>query len=324
MPKNDVVAENYYIPHLLSGRFKTNPTDRRQSMLERMHARTFTEMCANRFDWQGFPPTMNLRYLELTLFNHGLAVVFEEPTVGLLGLAATQNGRMNMYGDPLGFRVFSPTINRHVIAEPIGEPGVTGRTQAGVTIPYGVPIWANYLRKPDLDIVYIYATKLAWIDRTIEINIMQARRTKVMTYGKNQQLTANNILQQIESGAGAIEVDSSMNIEDLIKSIDLSVDVDQIEKLSIVRARLKNEASELLGINNANQDKKERLVAAEVAANNDQVTAMRNVALNERQNAAARISERFGIQVTVDFHKPPVTDTDDTDSEDTDDTEDED
>jgi hypothetical protein len=61
----------------------------------------------------------------------------------------------------------------------------------------------------------------------------------------------------------------------------------------------------LLGINNANQDKKERLVAAEVGANDEQVQATRNIALNARQQAAERINKLYGLSVEVDFKTPP-------------------
>ena len=61
----------------------------------------------------------------------------------------------------------------------------------------------------------------------------------------------------------------------------------------------------LLGINHANQDKKERLVSSEVGANDEQVDAMKNVALNSRQRAAKQINDMFGLSVSVDYFKEP-------------------
>jgi hypothetical protein len=61
----------------------------------------------------------------------------------------------------------------------------------------------------------------------------------------------------------------------------------------------------MLGINGANQDKKERLVAAEVGANDEQVQASRNVALNARQFACEQINQLWGLNVSVDFKTPP-------------------
>src|SRR5690606_31619781 len=77
---------------------------------------------------------------------------------------------------------------------------------------------------------------------------------------------------------------------------------DHIEKLSIVRARLWNECMGLLGINNSNQDKKERLVSDEVKANDDQVSSSRRVNLNARQDAAEHINSVYGLNISVDYY----------------------
>jgi len=57
----------------------------------------------------------------------------------------------------------------------------------------------------------------------------------------------------------------------------------------------------LFGINNSNQDKKERLVADEVAANNDQVAVMRAINLNARQEACTKINRLFGTNIWVEY-----------------------
>jgi hypothetical protein len=83
--------------------------------------------------------------------------------------------------------------------------------------------------------------------------------------------------------------------------MDLGIDANVIEKLHILKVRQWNECMGYLGINNANQDKKERLVADEVDANNEQVAASRNVALNARQEACGLINKLYGLNVSVDF-----------------------
>ena len=57
----------------------------------------------------------------------------------------------------------------------------------------------------------------------------------------------------------------------------------------------------LLGIDNANQDKKERVQSAEVNANNTQIIASRNIWLSERQKAVEKFNEKFGQNVKVSF-----------------------
>lgn len=58
-----------------------------------------------------------------------------------------------------------------------------------------------------------------------------------------------------------------------------------------------NEAMTFLGIDNANTDKKERLVENEVTANNGQVEASRYIMLNARRQACKQINEMFAEEL---------------------------
>ena len=67
-----------------------------------------------------------------------------------------------------------------------------------------------------------------------------------------------------------------------------------------------NECMSFLGLNNANTDKKERMITDEVNANNELIEMFLWVMLNTRQEACREIKEKFGIDVQVkvrDFKK---------------------
>ena len=71
-----------------------------------------------------------------------------------------------------------------------------------------------------------------------------------------------------------------------------------------VRMRLWNDCMTLLGIQNTNSDKRERMVVDEVNANDGQVKAARNVALMVRQEAANQINRMYpGLNVQVDWNE---------------------
>ena len=55
------------------------------------------------------------------------------------------------------------------------------------------------------------------------------------------------------------------------------------------------------GIENSNQDKKERLVSDEVGSNYGNVEAQRNVMLNARKQAVEKINAMFGTNIDVHF-----------------------
>jgi hypothetical protein len=168
-----------------------------------------------------------------------------------------------------------------------------------------VPIWANYLRSPEIDIVKIYATRLATIDRTLEINSKNSRRTKIIKGTPNLQLSLVNFARSVDQGDELIQITGPMQDMEFIEALDLGVDAESYDKLSLLRTRVWNEAMTLLGIDAANQDKKERLVVAEVGANDGQTDSMRFVSLNARRQACDMINEIFADEiedeVTVDF-----------------------
>jgi len=131
------------------------------------------------------------------------------------------------------------------------------------------------------------------------------RKSKYINAPENERLSWMNILKQIGEGQDGIFGTSGMDMSQ-VQTLDLGVDPLTLPNLQIAKSKMWNECMGYLGINNANQDKKERLVAAEVGANDEQVQAARNVALNERQNAAKKINALFGLNVSVDFKQEPV------------------
>lgn len=284
--RTDPVWAGYYQPHLAGTGFElmnaTNPSQQRQMVMERMYIRMLSEMAMNRFEWKGLPDSIDIRYLELCLFNQALSVFYFDTDIDqFLALQGAPAGPPNFAMNPTMYTI---TGNSTFASKRLAEKHV-------------VPIWANYMRMPETDIVMIYAGKFAELDRTIEINSKQARKTKVLAANANQRLSIRNFNEQIDRGDALVEINADgylgQNIEQMITSIDLNGDPHAIEKLHILKTRLWGECMGYLGIDFANQDKKERLVADETHANDKQVSQMRRVSLNARQKAADDINKKW-------------------------------
>jgi len=230
----------------------------------------------------------------------------------LLAVRGSGVGAMNFYDNPISFNTIGP--GNH-----INQGAIDGATYKPKLLSAYIPaadkdkpekkkkdkavgMYSNALRMPDYDIIMIYSTRLATVDRTLEINTKNARRNKIVTSSPNTTLSLANISRQQDEGVETIQVSGAARPEELITVLDLGILPDAYDKLSILRARWWNEAMGLLGIDNANQDKKERLVQAEVSANDGQTDSMRYVALNARRQALDYINDIWGENITVDFN----------------------
>ena len=285
--------------------FKKNPANRQEQMIENMYIRLLTDLAASRFKWFNVPDEIDLRFLELTLFYQALSVFYFDGRYDkYMSLRANMNGYLDYQNNPTGYNVIgnnftsvsvSAIRDTELIIESFDEKKVAYK------IGQGIPIWANKQRVPDIDIVIVYAKKLAQLDRTVEINSANARMPKVVVSNENMNLTMANLSRQIEEGQNNLKVRGNVALED-IKALDLGIDPITILNIDIVRDRQWNKCMTLLGIESANQDKKERLVSDEVTANGDQTSMMRFVNLNERRRAANNINKHYGLNIKVEYY----------------------
>lgn len=287
--KRDLVWDNYYAPYA-SG-FKNNPTNDLQALTERMYMRHLTELAINRFKWSGLPRSIEPRFLELELFRHALVVWYWDKDFNrYMAVSASGNGGLNHYENPVSYTTYG---NKYI-----------SKTLKGTDC---VPIWANMLRCPDIDIVQVYARRLSTLDRTIEIAAKNLRKSKVVIADENQRLSWQNINRQIDEGVEVIYGTSALDTSQA-QVFDFGGDPVGLLNLMIAKSKLWNECMTMLGINNANQDKKERLVSDEVAANDDQVFATRGIALNSRKLACEIINDKYKypdgspLEISVDFN----------------------
>ena len=238
--------------------------------------------------------TVNVRYLEQTLFRNGLSIFFKDEAFGFLSLAGSGAGNLNYENEPTMF-------------QPVGAGQSWKALKAEEEC---VPIWSNYARVPDIDIVMIYASRFANLDRTVEINSKGMRQPKVVVSNDDMRLTMRNLNRQIDEGQNQVEVTTGMG--DLLSNIfalDNGPDPLTIEKEQLANNREWNKCMTLLGIDNSNQDKKERLVSDEVDANNGQIESFRYVNLNARKIACEKINKLYGLDVDVEYWTDDLHDT---------------
>lgn len=255
----------------------------RKAVIESYYTRLLTELSVTRFRWNNLPETCNERFLELELFIRGLCVFYKSEKFGYVTLRGSGNGQRNIYDDPTSFRVMGGAF-----------------FNAEIGAKNCVPIWGNSTRYPDLDIVAIHATRLAEMDRTIEINALQMRSPTVIVADESERLTYENVIRQRDEGMPSIIGSRNLDMA-RISAFNIAPHQDSVINMQIAKSKVWNDCMTALGINNANQEKRERLVSAEVDANTESVERARESSLRARQDAAAAINRKYGLNVSVEW-----------------------
>ena len=286
---NDPVENQIYRPFLNGGHILQNNAKNREGVIRRMYRRVISEMCINRFNWQGLPDTVDKRYLEQNLLFDALCVFYyDDEYARYMALRATGLGELNMYNNPTEFTVY-------------GNLMYSKKLNARQC----VPIWSNYMRVPDLDIIDVYSERLTTIARTFEIDMLHARHPFVFAVNNNEYKTFNNIFEQIIDGQPAIfgtDMLSHDNIAQKIAAFNTGISPETLRYVSEALTRTWNECMTLLGIMNVNSEKRERMVVEEASGSSGQVLAMRAVSLNARRQAAEEINRMYGLDVSVEWN----------------------
>lgn len=240
------------------------------------------ELALNVFEWENLPPSVDERFIELTLYETGYCLYFNDEIIGNLALTCTIGGQLDVYRIPLLRRAYA----------------VNGYNKM-CSAKDSVLIFNNYLHTPTQSTIELFARRLYEIERAIDINIKAQKTPTLILSSEQQRLTMKNLYMQYDGNEPFIFGDKNLDI-DGIKS--LKTDAPFVaDKLETLKHQVWNEALTFCGIENSNQDKKERLVSDEVGSNYGNIEAQRNVMLNARKQAVKKINSMFGTNIDVHF-----------------------
>lgn len=235
------------------------------------------------FKWENLPNGIDEKWIERYLFTEGACLFYKDPTLGFMVAKMGENGMLNAYDEPTN--VFPYATN--YIYE--GEQLVNNANC--------VIIRNNDDMIPTAPTIQLYAYKLTNIDRTIDTNIMAQKMPIVVKCTDKQKLSLKQAMNQRNDNEPVIYADKGLNTEEIqVLKTDAPIVFD---KLQIQKHAVWNECMTFLGINNANMDKRERLVTNEVEANNQQIQASEDVMLKSRERACELINNMFGTNIRV-------------------------
>ena len=238
-------------------------------------------MVMNLFKWEGLPSTVNPRFMEEVLFEQGHAGFCNDPNFGFICVPANLRG-FNMYNEPTEVHAWATGYNGDFTPD-----------------QDCVIIYNNEMKKDSEHIVRLYAQRLTEVERTIDVNI-KAQKTPIMILCEEQQrMTMKNLMMKYDGNEPLIYGNKSLDLEG-IKVLNLEAPF-VADKLIQYKHSLWGECMTMIGLSNANTDKKERLVEAEVTSNDEQIESAKNVLLNQRELACKKINKIFGLNISVKF-----------------------
>lgn len=234
------------------------------------------------FEWKGLPEEINVRFLEVKMFEEGRVVFHKDPNFGYMVSPVMYGGEINYYNEPTMLKAVAVGYNRDLSPDE------------------GVIIWNNYSRTPIIPTIRAYAYRLYQVEKTMDVNINAQKTPVLILADESQRLTLLNAYMQYEGNEPFIFGNKSGFDKDAIQVLETGAPFVS-DKLMEYKHNLWNEAMTYLGVGNSKQDKKERLVADEVAANDEQIQTSRYHMLQARQEACEQINKMFGLNVSVDF-----------------------
>lgn len=267
-----------------------------------LNNRTFTEyykklklLAKSVFKWNNLPNGMNEKWIEDFLFMEGKCMFFNHPTLGFMVAKCSEQGTLNEYEEP--------TQLRPVIVNCSTDLGDIGVYENGKDCVF---IRNNDDCDPTSRSIKLYAYRLTEITRTIDININAQKTPVLILCNQKQKQTLINVYNQWDENKHVIFGDKDLDLNG-VKVLKTDAPV-VFDKLQIEKNHIWNECMTFLGINNANMDKRERLVDDEVQANNEQIEMFAQMMLKAREQACVEINKIFGTNISVEFRVPKTAD----------------
>lgn len=238
------------------------------------------------FTWKGLDDIGgNSRFLEQVLFEDGRAVFVQDPELGYLSVRVNPSDKLNVYRLPTRVEAWSIGYHKQYNFSDV------------------VYIMNNELEKPTFLTIELFARRLYETERSIDVNLKNTKHPVMIESDTKTQLTMKNLMAKWDGNEPFIF--GTKGIESKLNAIDTKTPY-IIDKLELHKHNIWDEFLTFMGINNANTDKKERLITAEAESNNDLINYYLNCFYKTRKKACDEINLKFfggEEKITIELNK---------------------
>ena len=248
------------------------------------------------FEWKNLPDSIDPRYLEMSLHMFGFVGFYKDPEISYIVTQGAPSGMIDHYLLPTSFHASMPNYRKNYKLINYNDmiEKVKGSNE------YGVIIWNNDYHFSTLPSIRMFAEELAETQQVIRVNRNAQKTPVIMVANDYNLLTLKNMFNQIDGNSPVLIVDDSVDVENDIKVHKTDAPF-VVDKLRSDRDKIWNEIMTFLGIKNANQEKKERMITDEANSNNEQIESSANIWLKARREACEKINALYDLDVEVEL-----------------------
>lgn len=258
--------------------------------LARMYRRYLTQKAISTIEIEGQPDTWENNYLMYGMFLWGHLAVIDVDRYGVIPQWCTLAG-FNVYRQPTQALIANPVFKRSYRLA-IGDECEIIK----LTPDYG-GIW---------DLISYYADLLAVTSETMGVNILNSKLSYVFAASNKATAEAHKkLFDKVASGEPATIVDKDLfddqgNPTWLNFAQDLSNNYIAPDLLQTLR-QIEQEFDTIIGIPNANTDKRERLITDEVNANNAETSSRVGLWVDTINEDLEKVNAMFGLQLRAKY-----------------------
>lgn len=239
-------------------------------------------LALNMFTWENLPETMDSRYIENALYEHGLCLVNDDKDLGLISVPCSFGANMNINGEST--EVITSGYNYVKTVKYINNDNC-------------VLIRNNDLAKATRDYIANYAERMLEVEMCIRANINQQKFPWFINATEKTKKSLQLIFDKVENFEPFILANREIMGEAPLEVLTMSTPY-VADKLNSYKYELEREILSFLSLNN-NFEKKERLLTDEVNSNNDFIHTNAMLMYKVRLQACEQINKKFRLNVRV-------------------------
>lgn len=249
------------------------------------------EIYMNRVKFVDLPDTIDVPTMMWGLLTNGNVAYFNDEIMGDLCLAGVPSKQVDVYNYQRGYYIHTASgYNRHLSVSRFSP------------VRNGVVIYSNYARQADIMILMEYAERLYDALRACDVNINLQKTAKIIGTSEAQRLTIENLLKDYSGNVPLIVTDREMRLGTSENPVYDMTTPYVADKIWTYITNIWNDFLTWLGIENATNQKRERLVSDEVNANYGAVEMERNVSLSMIKKCFDEVNKLFGRNIKIEFN----------------------